>query len=75
MGRLCSVHEGSSRCNLFANRLLDEHRFRSPGKLVVCNLDWISHVYNIGNYRIHKALQLLAPATISVIGANGVILD
>jgi hypothetical protein len=29
--------------------LLDEHRFRSLGKLVVGNLDWIADVHNIGN--------------------------
>jgi hypothetical protein len=30
-------------------RLLDEHRFRSLGKLVVGNLDRIANVDNIGN--------------------------
>jgi hypothetical protein len=29
--------------------LLDEHRFRSLGKLVVCNLDRIADVHNMGN--------------------------
>jgi hypothetical protein len=32
-----------------AQRLLDEHRFRSLGKLVVDNLDRIAEVHNVGN--------------------------
>ena len=31
------------------DRLLDRHRFRSLGKLVVGNLDRIADVHNIGN--------------------------
>jgi hypothetical protein len=31
------------------DRLLHRHRFRSLGKLVVGNLDWIADVHNIGN--------------------------
>ena len=31
------------------DRLLHQHRFRSLGKLVVGNLDWIADVHNIGN--------------------------
>ena len=28
---------------------LDQHRFRSLGKLVVCNLDWIADVHDVGD--------------------------
>jgi hypothetical protein len=31
------------------DRLLDEHRFRSLGKLVVSNLNRIADVHNVGN--------------------------
>ena len=34
---------------IHARRLLDEHRFRSLGKLIVGNLDRIADVDNIGN--------------------------
>jgi hypothetical protein len=47
------------------NQRLDQHRFRSLGKLVVSNLDRIADIDNVGNYRSCKRLQLLAPATVS----------
>jgi hypothetical protein len=51
-------------------QLLDEHLFRSHGKLVVRNLDRIADVDNIRNKRSYKALQLLAPATVSENGCE-----
>jgi hypothetical protein len=31
--------------------ILDEHRFRAPGNLIVSNLDRITHVHDVGNQR------------------------
>src|SRR5258708_1522740 len=45
--------------------VLDEHRFRSSGNLVVSNLDRITHVNNVGNQRPRNALYFLAPVTVS----------
>src|SRR5436305_451877 len=46
-------------------RILDEHHLRSPGKLVVRNLDRIAHIDNIRNQRPCKTVQLLAPTMVS----------
>src|SRR6266436_6590806 len=45
--------------------VLDEHRLRSSGNLVVSNLDRITHVNNVGNQRPRNALYFLAPVTVS----------
>ena len=49
----CRVCEKATQGELapasFGDRLLDQHRFRPLGKLVVGNLDRIADVDNVGN--------------------------